>query len=67
MHELRCKDMNKSAKTVQICFALWNYILDAEREVIDTDDIREPNEDDVLDQRPNIATNTKLVQKFFTF
>jgi hypothetical protein len=65
MNELRFKDLTLSAKTVQCCFALWNFILDAEREPVDTDDIREPNENDILDQRPNVATNTKLAEKFF--
>jgi hypothetical protein len=65
MNQLRFKDLTKSAKTVQIAFALHNFILDAEREVVDTDHIREPNEDDALDQRPRIATNQKILEKYF--
>lgn len=61
---LRFPDVAKCAKVVQICFALWNFILEKENDPIDTSDIDGPTENDVLVEG-RIATNKKLCDKFF--
>jgi hypothetical protein len=61
---LRFRDMEKCAKLVLVCFAIYNFLLDHEGHEEDTDYLDGPTEADEPDERP-MATNKKLTQKYF--